>query len=566
MLTEFRFPPRVGAIPEHVDDVMSTVGAAFDRPITRVALGEVMLNAIVHGALALRPPQGERDPVQFASRIAEAERFCPADRAVEVGVTVGESQAPLVRVRDPGGGFDWRRAVLASEVVPSPTATSGRGLYLVRSGVAKIAWNEAGNEIRLELRRPGEPIRPASIEVARLDVHTTPTRPAPPRKSSSRAPQILVVDDDAVGRRLLHGALRTGGFTVTEAASAFDALDLIRESPPDAIVLDLEMPGMSGVELLDHLREEGLLGRCPVVMITGTEPPPNLQANAIEAGAWHFLIKPISGRELVARVCSVLETQRRIDRLGAERDELRAVDAHVASIVGALLPPRQVSRLGHVVDSQILPARSVGGDLIDIVDVGLLSFAAFLLDVAGSGPPAAMTATAIRCLARDRLMMTGDLRTTLTTINERLYEDFPATRQHVAISVILVDEEAQTISIANAGNPPVVVVTRDDEVILVRSSAPSLGLVRGHEVKIETFDSSKIARIMAPSDGLVERTARPGDSVCALEGLVGRKLDARLAAPSLEELAGHDAARDDASLLFLRVDEESTFDHATSHP
>jgi CheY-like chemotaxis protein len=559
MVTEFRFPPCVGAIPDYVDDVMLAVGAGFDRPLVRIALGEVMLNAIVHGALALRPSAGERDPLQLASRIAEAERFCPPERAVEVDVTIKETKAPLVRVRDPGGGFDWRRAALTSGSPPPPTATSGRGLFLVRSGVARIAWNETGNEIQLELRQPGETTRPADIEVAPSpDVHTRATRPAPPpaRKSASHGPRLLVVDDDPVSRRLVQATLRASGFEASEAASGFEALDLMRVAPPDGLVLDLDMPGMSGLQLLHHLREEGLLGRCPVIMLTGTAPPPELQASAIEAGAWHFLVKPIAGRELIARVGSVLETQRRIDRLGAERDELRASDAHVASIVGALLPPRRVQRFGHLVDSQILPARSVGGDLIDIVDVGLLSFAAFLLDVAGSGPPAALTATAIRCLARDRLTTSGDLAVMLTTINERLYEDFPATRQHVAVSVLLVDEETQRLSIANAGNPPVVVVMRDEEVVLVRSSAPSLGLTRGHEVKIETFDLRSVARVMAPSDGLVERSSRPGDSVRALEGLAGCKLHARLAAPSLEELAGDDAARDDASLLFLGVDEE----------
>jgi phosphoserine phosphatase RsbU/P len=549
MRHELRCQPRVAAIADHVDDVMEKVGPAFDAPAARVALTEAMLNAVVHGALGVPRPIGSRDPVLFADRIAEAERHCPADRGVAIEVETARDRPPLVRVRDPGRGFDWRGSLAASEQVPSPHAAGGRGLFLVRHGVAKVTWNERGNEIALELRAKG-----ASTEAARIE--EPPASIPHPASERRRPPRILLVDDDPVGRRLAQAILRAKGYLVTEAADAFEAQVSVASAPPDAIVLDLEMPGMSGVALLVKLRESGLLARCPVLMLTATKPPPELCVGALEAGAWHFLAKPIAGRELVARLASVLATQQRIDALGAERDQLVAADDDVASLVGALSPAREVHRFGHVLVSHVVAANSVGGDLVDLVDIDDQRFAAVLVDVAGHGRKAAMTAGAMRCLARDKLASNGDLVATVTSLNQRAYADFGATRQHVAISALLVDEAAGTLTVINAGNPPIVVVRRDGSVEQVRSSAPSLGLAPTFEGRAQTFDLRLIARVVALTDGLVERVAGPGDSVGALETLAGAPLHPRLPPPVVTPPADGAPARDDASFLFLCIDEE----------
>jgi CheY-like chemotaxis protein len=549
MRHELRCQPRVAAIADYVDDVMDKVGPAFDGPGARVALTEAMLNAIVHGALAVPRPLASRDPVLFADRIAEAERTCPESRGVAVEVETSRGRAPLVRVRDPGRGFDWRGMLAASEQVPSPHATGGRGLFLVRNGVAKVSWNERGNEIALELRARGAAAEPAEIEEPPVSI----PHPASERR---RPPRILLVDDDPVGRRLAQAILRAKGYLVTEAADAFEAQISVANAPPDAIVLDLEMPGMSGVDLLVKLRESGVLARCPVLMLTAAKPPPELCVGALEAGAWHFLAKPISGRELVARLASVLATQSRIDALGAERDQLVAADEDVASLVDALSPAREVHRLGHVLVSHVVAANSVGGDLVDLVDISGACFAAVLFDVAGHGRKAAMTAGAMRFLARDKLAATGDLLATVSSLNQCAYADFAATRQHVALSAVLVDEAAGKLSVLNVGNPPMVVVRRDGSVEQVRSSAPSLGLVSSFEGRVQSFDLRLVARVVAMTDGLVERVAGPGDSVGALEALTGGPLHPELAAPTLTPPANGAPARDDASLLFLCIDEE----------
>jgi CheY-like chemotaxis protein len=564
MRAELRFHPSVDAIPDYVDEVMAHVGGAYDGTGARVALGEALLNAVVHGVLRPDEAKTRVDPVRIADQIADAEATVGSDRNVVVEIDTSASGSPTLFVRDPGPGFDWLSAALRAGRPPEPAARGGRGLHLVRMGVACVDWNDTGNEVRLRLRRSDAPRQLGAMGF--VSAPTLPSMPAPkpaaqhvvtPIPAASRVHRILIVDDDPVARRIVQRALAASGFAIELASSGVAALERFAEATPDAVVLDLEMPGLSGIDVLDRLGDSGLLLQCPVILLTATEPTAETRARALEAGAATFMVKPITSRELVAQLRSTLNTQERIAVLGAERDGLRAHESRIASVLSAVSPPRAVVRPYAKFESRVVQAASLGGDLFDLVDAREGVTAAILTDVAGKGGPAAITAAAIRYLARDRLKSSGAIIPTFAALNEQLYDDFEATRQHAAVSAVIVDAEAGVVHVANAGNPPVVVVPFKGEPILVKSATPMLGLARYPRFKVETFLLSETAHVIAPSDGLVECFARPSDSIAALEAVAGGKLHAGMRCPDVERAVSWATTRDDASLLFISFPEEA---------
>jgi two-component system chemotaxis response regulator CheY len=110
--------------------------------------------------------------------------------------------------------------------------------------------------------------------------------------------RVLVVDDSAMVRGQVARSLRAAGFEVDEAFDGIDALEKIAEAGPALIICDINMPRMSGIELLEHLGLEGTT-RTPVVVLT-TEGQPELIKRAKELGAKGWIIKPFKADLLVA--------------------------------------------------------------------------------------------------------------------------------------------------------------------------------------------------------------------------------------------------------------------------
>ncbi|MBO1360745.1 response regulator transcription factor [Acetobacter sacchari] len=146
-------------------------------------------------------------------------------------------------------------------------------------------------------------------------------RPAPfqvARDESVSGAHVLVVDDDPRLRRLLQRYLVEHGFRVTASASALEARQALGFMLPDAIVLDVTMPGETGLELTRALRTQGL--DIPILLLTARGEPED-RITGLEAGADDYLGKPFEPRELLLRLKAHL---RRLTP-SAPADNLRVV-------------------------------------------------------------------------------------------------------------------------------------------------------------------------------------------------------------------------------------------------
>src|SRR3989442_188829 len=112
---------------------------------------------------------------------------------------------------------------------------------------------------------------------------------------------VLVIDDDEQIRKLMVSLLRPMGYALGEASSAEEALDKIQATPPDLVLLDMQLQGRSGHDVLEEIRADRRTRLTPVVMITGAATPER-KLKAIQAGVTDFITKPFSPEELTARV------------------------------------------------------------------------------------------------------------------------------------------------------------------------------------------------------------------------------------------------------------------------
>jgi two-component system cell cycle response regulator len=134
---------------------------------------------------------------------------------------------------------------------------------------------------------------------------------------------VLVAEDSLVVRALLRSQLRDRGYTVVEAADGEQALSRARESEPDVILLDVDMPKLDGFEVLAELKRDPRLMDVPVVFITGRTTADDA-VRGLELGAHDYLRKPFEAAELTARVHAAMRTKALQDALRRANAALRA--------------------------------------------------------------------------------------------------------------------------------------------------------------------------------------------------------------------------------------------------
>ena len=135
----------------------------------------------------------------------------------------------------------------------------------------------------------------------------------------SQPSKVLIADDNQRNRELLEAYLADEDYEIIMAHDGQHTLDVVAESLPDIILLDIMMPKLSGYEVCVHLKKEESLRDIPILIVTALDEEGDIQ-KAVEAGCDDFLSKPVNSLELKTRVRSLL----RVRHLTNERDRLLA--------------------------------------------------------------------------------------------------------------------------------------------------------------------------------------------------------------------------------------------------
>lgn len=119
--------------------------------------------------------------------------------------------------------------------------------------------------------------------------------------------KILSVDDSAIIRKIIKGAVEVLNFELLEAADGAEALEVLRKEykETELILLDWNMPGMDGLEFLKKIKEDTDFERIPVMMVTTESEKENI-IKAIRAGAVHYMTKPFTIEEMIKKIIQCL--------------------------------------------------------------------------------------------------------------------------------------------------------------------------------------------------------------------------------------------------------------------
>jgi two-component system, NtrC family, response regulator HydG len=175
---------------------------------------------------------------------------------------------------------------------------------------------------------------------------------------ASQPGRILLIDDDRALGGYLTRILTRGGFVVTHELDSVAALQRIETEPWDLLITDIELPGMTGLELLDRVRQ--LVPDLPVAVLTG-HATVDYAVSALRSSAAEFMQKPISAEALLAKATGLVEAGRRARAVG--RDTVLAIGAHPDDVeigaAGTLLAHRAA---GDTVVILTLSRGARGGD------------------------------------------------------------------------------------------------------------------------------------------------------------------------------------------------------------
>jgi serine phosphatase RsbU (regulator of sigma subunit) len=223
--------------------------------------------------------------------------------------------------------------------------------------------------------------------------------------------KILVVDDKEANVRLIEGMLRVAGYTsVQSTTDPNQVCDLHRENHYSLILLDLQMPGLDGFQVMEGLKEIEAGGYLPVLVITAQ---PDHKLRALEAGAKDFVSKPFDMAELRARVHNILEVRllhlalketvreleasREVVRLKTleERKKMEQELALAQETQESLLPRNLPEFENFRIHAFNKPTRYVGGDFYDFLQMRSGELMGVLADVSGKGMAAALLSSMV---------------------------------------------------------------------------------------------------------------------------------------------------------------------------
>jgi class 3 adenylate cyclase len=157
-------------------------------------------------------------------------------------------------------------------------------------------------------------------------------------------PVLLVVDDNEMNRDLLSRRLLKKGFDVHLAEDGFVALEWLAENPCDLVLLDIMMPGMSGIEVLEKLRETRDGTELPIIMATAKDTREDI-VGALQSGANDYVTKPIDFPVVLARVKVQLDLKRAHDKIRSLVDKVARHNEFIRKVFGRYLTEEIAEKL-----------------------------------------------------------------------------------------------------------------------------------------------------------------------------------------------------------------------------
>jgi sigma-B regulation protein RsbU (phosphoserine phosphatase) len=382
---------------------------------------------------------------------------------------------------------------------------------------------------------------------------------------TSRA-QILVVDDDPVSRKILARLLASAGYACLECEDGTEALALVHAKQPSLLLLDFDMPGLNGTEVLENLRSDSdpAIAQIPAIMLTGHGSEES-EVRCLQAGADDFVTKPVNAAVLRARIETQLRLRsmrRQLERQNDELEEWRRNlerDLRAAQLTQqSLIPQKPPTIAGWEVATWYRPVIQVGGDIYGWLHMkdGRILF--WIADGTGHGAAAALLTTLAKLLFHHGSVEHDGPARVMEAVNNDFRSIFGA-RSFMTAMCVAVDPATGRATVVGAGHPPVLIAHHSGGTESIASVAPPLGLIEHPEFTETIVDLDSGDAFLLYTDGLFG--AAKGERLRLTPERLERMLDH--SAPSAEALLrsildqavpenSNDSLPDDVAALAVR--------------
>jgi phosphoserine phosphatase RsbU/P len=370
----------------------------------------------------------------------------------------------------------------------------------------------------------------------------------------------LVVDDDLDINRLLRVRLAGRGYQTISATNGEEALARLTESNIDFLMLDVALPGLTGLEVLKRVRGAG--SDIPIIMMTahGSE---RVAIEALRLGANDYLRKPFESTELQAvvdRTVAHLLLQRQVaelqGKLAEKQRQLELELERAGEIQAALSPGTSLLGPGFELAACCLPARAVGGDFYDWLATAPGEIVLTLGDVMGKGVPAALLMATVRAALRasDYVLSPAAAVNLAARV---LLRDFEASESFLTLFHAKYTIESRRLIYADAGHGYVLVRRADGSVESLLPRGLPLGVLADALcTEGETYLAPGDTLIIY-SDGLLEALPGLAEEPFSLVNLLKGLMSARAMVQRLVEVVTRrPALTDDLTVVILACPSE----------
>ena len=340
------------------------------------------------------------------------------------------------------------------------------------------------------------------------------------------AASVLVIDDDSTVRDSIVAFLDDCGYQVFQAESANRALDILAVSAVDAVICDLKMPGMHGIELIERLRQQW--PQLPVIVVSGAGVMDDV-VRALRLGAADYLVKPILDMEVLAHsLTKALDRARLADENRAYREHLEKTNTELKRGLDELRNDQlagrqaQLRMLPDALDLDglqcrhaIFPSLLLSGDFLDYFELGEHRLVFYIADVSGHGASSAFVTVLLKNLtyrlrrnmqrgSSDDLLYPAQV---LARINSELLAS--ELEKHLTMFYAVIDTRTLEMKYSVGGHFPMPVLLANGEASYLSGRGMPVGLFKDAVYQEMDVKLPENFALMLFSDGILEIMKEP---------------------------------------------------------
>jgi len=311
-------------------------------------------------------------------------------------------------------------------------------------------------------------------------------------------PTILIVDDTPVMLTVLRKFLEMEGYRVIPASSGPEGRELAVKEKPDLILLDIMMPGESGLETCDILKQNPVTSEIPIIFISAITDVTS-KVDGFEKGAVDYITKPFEKMEVLARVRLHLKLQiayRAV--IEAQAEKLRQVkEAQEAILVKSVDLPEANFYVSYK------PIQEAGGDFYDVFPISNGIYGYFVADVSGHDLKSSYLTSALKALIAQNANIMYKPEETMKMMNSVL-KSIATDGKYLTAYYCYLNRLQSLLTIVNAGHPPIIYLNKKGECTSIEAEGDVLGAF--DNVVFSPFSKKvfKGERLFLYTDGFIE--------------------------------------------------------------